>query len=417
MIPFLNFAVAKANLAGMSQLHILNFVVRWDQNLRWGNEVVATALFLPCKSMYIAEYLPRLGNVSIRLRFKESVKDIIKLSITCNDGITNYLVVSTKLDTFTVKLPVKTPANDLKVTAVNLLLGLLSITVALPTKQRPDTLISEGSFMNLVDSSLQKWSIKDLLRKTPKNNDNVNVFSLACKACDSLIIDSTTVNKFIDMPSELWYEMMDFWHCHKPHDHHNHSHDEKNYNGNLKPGVNDVFIGSSYLLVNRQRGWNVNGQGSAVVCTNCSEKIGEVVEEDTWKLFKWNLKLKYGENTEIYPLYLVVYYFILEKINSTATRKFTISHDNDNLIIWVVNTGLSVTTETSELENCLKVLYYQSLESIIDDDNAEYLEVDRTIFDELHDKLKKINCELPESTRSLPLMQDSTVINREISYL
>lgn len=366
--------------------------------------------------MYVAEYLPRLNRISVKLSYEESVKDIRKLNISNGDG-GNYLLVGSQLKSYKVHLPYQADPSQLQITGVNLLLGILSMSLEVPTKtQKVDTSISQGSFMNLVDSSLQKWSIKDLLGKTPKNHDNVNVFSFACGQCGFQIIDSTNVNKFIDMPSELWYEMMDFWHCHKPHDH-NHNHDEKNYNGNLKPSLNDVFVGTSYLLINSKRGYNVSCPGgSAVVCSKCQNKLGEKVEEDSWKLFKWNLKLQYGEEQETYPLYLVVYYLILEKINSSATRKFVVSSNKQNLVIWVVGIGLNVTTESYSLENCLKVLYNQWLDKV-DDNNVETLEVEQSVFLAVCEWLQKINGELPESTRSLAMTEDSETINREISYL
>ncbi|KAK6464023.1 HECT-like ubiquitin-conjugating enzyme-binding-domain-containing protein [Scheffersomyces coipomensis] len=93
----------------------------------------------------------------------------------------------------------------------------------------------------------QRWSCKDLKVKTPKSEvGNYNEFTFNCSTCEYVIIDSKDF-KFLDMPSEFWYELMDYWHCHKPD---NHDHHEKNYNGSLKP-PNDktIVIGSNYLLV------------------------------------------------------------------------------------------------------------------------------------------------------------------------
>lgn len=39
---------------------------------------------------------------------------------------------------------------------------------------------------------------------------------VACRSCNNILVkDSITTWK--DLPSENWAEMMDFWHCHKPH--------------------------------------------------------------------------------------------------------------------------------------------------------------------------------------------------------
>lgn len=42
--------------------------------------------------------------------------------------------------------------------------------------------------------------------------------SMFCKACQSSILGPGRVKVWKDMPSENWAEMMDFWHCHKPHE-------------------------------------------------------------------------------------------------------------------------------------------------------------------------------------------------------
>lgn len=46
--------------------------------------------------------------------------------------------------------------------------------------------------------------------------------SVACRTCKSPIVAAGTLRVWKDLPSENWAEMMEFWHCHKPHDHHHH---------------------------------------------------------------------------------------------------------------------------------------------------------------------------------------------------
>lgn len=45
-----------------------------------------------------------------------------------------------------------------------------------------------------------------------------------CKNCEGLVIASEVVREWKDLPNENWAEMMDFWHCHKPDEHHLHDH-------------------------------------------------------------------------------------------------------------------------------------------------------------------------------------------------
>ena len=39
---------------------------------------------------------------------------------------------------------------------------------------------------------------------------------LACLSCKNVFVDGN-ISAWKDLPSEHWAEMMDFWHCHKPH--------------------------------------------------------------------------------------------------------------------------------------------------------------------------------------------------------
>ncbi|KAF5682686.1 hypothetical protein FCIRC_4865 [Fusarium circinatum] len=41
----------------------------------------------------------------------------------------------------------------------------------------------------------------------------------ACRSCGSEFVAQNIINTWKDLPSENWAEMMEFWHCHKPHDH------------------------------------------------------------------------------------------------------------------------------------------------------------------------------------------------------
>lgn len=52
------------------------------------------------------------------------------------------------------------------------------------------------------------WSAQDLTSET----------TIECKKCQATIVATGKVSLWKDLPSENWAEMMDFWHCHKPHD-------------------------------------------------------------------------------------------------------------------------------------------------------------------------------------------------------
>jgi hypothetical protein len=54
-------------------------------------------------------------------------------------------------------------------------------------------------------------------------NEMKNV-RILCKSCRSLVSDGAKIVDWRDLPNENWAEMMDFWHCHKPDEHHLHDH-------------------------------------------------------------------------------------------------------------------------------------------------------------------------------------------------
>jgi hypothetical protein len=54
--------------------------------------------------------------------------------------------------------------------------------------------------------------------------DEQSGVELLCKRCDTVIVPTGKIGRWRDLPNENWAEMMDFWHCHKPDEHHLHDH-------------------------------------------------------------------------------------------------------------------------------------------------------------------------------------------------
>lgn len=54
--------------------------------------------------------------------------------------------------------------------------------------------------------------------------------AVTCRQCEALVVNEGVLASWKDLPSENWAEMMEFWHCHKPHDDghgHDHDHDKQ----------------------------------------------------------------------------------------------------------------------------------------------------------------------------------------------
>jgi hypothetical protein len=54
---------------------------------------------------------------------------------------------------------------------------------------------------------------------------------VSCRACTAAVVPAGAVKAWKDLPSENWAEMMEFWHCHKPHHHHGRGHNHEGEEG------------------------------------------------------------------------------------------------------------------------------------------------------------------------------------------
>lgn len=340
--------------------------------------------------MYLCEYLPRLHSVSVVLDFINDIKDVTNVKIQGD-----MLYISTK-ETFKINLPL---SADFKLSNCKKLQNSLILSFRVS-----NDLQQTVNFMNVLES--QPWSCKDLL-KAPKSPENVSLFQFNCINCQRNIVDSTKFTKISDMPSDLWVEMMDFWHCHKPVSSKDFT-TNKNYNGLLKPQSNGILMGNYYMTVNGDTS-NIKIDKD-VICT-CGKHLGEVID-GLPKLFKWNLELKYGNTTETYPSYLYIYNLILDKVNSQAIRKLRV----DDYVLWLFNIGIDVTILGRHLKNASKILYYRDSDKnrIYDD---ELIVEDKQLVSEFINELQYVNSLLPKDNRVMIVKEDNQVIEYTISYL
>ncbi|KAK6454558.1 ubiquitin-conjugating enzyme E2-binding protein [Scheffersomyces xylosifermentans] len=320
--------------------------------------------------MRYAEYLTRLNSISVVVDFhNDKIQDITNIGLSSPQKLT----IKTKSNTMEVTLPVPIHGHP-KLSNLRLDTGkCLSLTINLEESpdQKRAQLATSQSFMFQYNT---KWSCKDLQNKTPRGGTlgNANEFSFRCIGCNATIINSVDY-KFQDMPSEFWYELMDFWHCHKPE---NNQHHEKSYEGSLKLANDEmVIIGNHYLLVNKCSGVVIS-HGEEVNCAQCGTFLGAVYQ-NTLRLLKWRLSLEYNVDgipkIEKFPSYLFIYNTFIDKINSLATRKFMFSHKGKQWFFWVMNVSLDIAINETALKNTLKILYYSDNDDVpITDDESSF---------------------------------------------
>jgi hypothetical protein len=58
--------------------------------------------------------------------------------------------------------------------------------------------------------------------------DRHSDLEVRCKGCQGTVVSRGKITQWRDLPNENWAEMMDFWHCHKPDEHHLHDHTHEN---------------------------------------------------------------------------------------------------------------------------------------------------------------------------------------------
>lgn len=352
--------------------------------------------------MYLCEYLPRLGQTTIYLETPDPVNRIKELKFENNSL---YIKNTSEHNVLLPDLDQPDPADSFsqsKPIIRNIVHNDNELVIRM-NAAAPQSSKSTSSFMNLSSGS-QLWSVKDLLEKTPKSASKVNEFRFLCANCDAEIVNSKEF-KFGDMPLEFWHELMDFWHCHKPHEEH-HNHNDKNYDGKLalKPGF--VYIGSSYILFNSESNQ----------CKNCHYELGDAdVGNTTTKLHKWNLKLEYGNQIETYPPYIFVYHSVLDKINSAGMRKFVIvEKGSDNGIkIWISAVGLNICINGARHSNALKMLYISSSPKSDDD----VLEVPGAVWHSFTTNLEEVTLKIPKNSRVADIVEEGVKQTFLVGYL
>ncbi|KAK6203193.1 ubiquitin-conjugating enzyme E2-binding protein [Scheffersomyces amazonensis] len=316
--------------------------------------------------MYVAENLTRLNKISVVTEYDgQTVESIGRFSMSGQD-----IEIENKNSKYITKIHLPIIIQEQEQPRISGLSiptgGILSFSLNLSSN--PNDSHDHGeSFMTQTN---QLWSCKDLKLKTPKI-DTYNQFNFNCLSCNNILIDSKNY-KFLDMPSEFWYELMDFWHCHKPDNHDEH---DKNYNASLRPPDDkSIIIGSNYLLINKCE--KIEILNAKVICHQCKSLIGEIYE-NTARIFKWKIYLSYeksGKIKETFSSYFFVYDLFINRINSTASRKFKFIIDNVAYYFWVLGVGINVSVEEEVLGNALKLVFRSNdqVDQLDQDDDDEY---------------------------------------------
>ena len=145
-----------------------------------------------------AEILANIGQVSLYASLQTAKNDETRIDISSDRRM---ITVSHDGDRASIFLPTGIGGNA---------------EVTIPAEKKLDLslrleledLAGLPSLNELKSRNDYPWLAEDLQVET----------SLRCKKCEVEIIKPGDITIWKDLPSEGWAEMMDLWHCHKPHD-------------------------------------------------------------------------------------------------------------------------------------------------------------------------------------------------------
>jgi len=143
-----------------------------------------------------AEFLGNIGQVTLHASLEThtneqtrvSVEPVLKTVIVRHDGETAQLVLPVKVS---ATADLKVPSQRTKELSFRLQIEGPSTATSRPAD------VDDGTY----------WSSR-VLRPTTK---------IKCRDCRVDVLQAQRDMTWKDLPSENWAELMDYWHCHKPH--------------------------------------------------------------------------------------------------------------------------------------------------------------------------------------------------------
>lgn len=265
------------------------------------------------------------------------------------------------------------------------------------SSKNPQAEISAVNTGGFYDGIPEKWCRKDL--------STYDVFQFNCSNCKQKLFDNSDYPKLSDMPSEHWEELMDYWHCHKPHidDDTTHNIYSTKYNNKLKPTSSELLLGGSYMLclphIADRTDKTVYIDQSLVKCSECHYELGTLTNDNLIKLNKWNLVLE-TEGTQVTfdPIDEILMSLVIFSVEQSG-RYTLVHHGTDRILLWLFNIGLSVTVDNSySLNNSMKVLYTTDegvIEETMKRHNVDEITTQRLPFTRCISEFQLINDKLP----------------------
>lgn len=289
---------------------------------------------------YFAEKLENLGTVSLSIEIDDDLVDEIKIS---------------ELNNQTLVLGCPGRFNEI-------------IQLPCPVKGvNNQTILSRIFRLRLQALNAVDRKNLDLYKKQPFK-------APVCKC--GITIGETNVWK--QLPSEHWAELMDLWHCHKPHiEHNSHEHDDdKSYTDGLyklamegfQPKKGFSYYSDVYYLVH---------QDDLHPCFTES------------KIYKWDLGHSVSE---------IIGIQLKELVDAHAVFTFQI---NKELIVWVINLNCLYTCQSTSTPRKSVKIGFGDMAMKATKADPEEVEYPEPVYNKLVESLLESNESLPGNVRTL----------------
>ncbi|KAK9374754.1 ubiquitin-conjugating enzyme E2-binding protein [Lipomyces chichibuensis] len=238
--------------------------------------------------------------------------------------------------------------------------------------------------------------------------------SVQCNECGAVLVKENM--KYLDLPSENWYELMDYWHCHKPNHHHGNESENAVTKDALKPRKSLALVGLTHVMVVNDdivsESIKVSDtQYKTVVCSKCSSDVGilDHLDQSIVKIYKWNTIVESTTiNNEIasfrYSPEIFVAEILLEVIEFHSTHHFGIAAHSDGeailIYLWVFNSDISYTSNFQpEPTRAMKVLYTKQPDVRNQEIATEIIDLPLSAANNIVKVLETRSEELPDSLR------------------
>lgn len=150
---------------------------------------------------------------SLRTNFSQETKAKLSADKSC-------ITVSHEGQSATIRLPINVKGGGDAALSLPSQPPSKEITLRLQMEETEDS-----NILGLLHSEERKLNLVPWDGASLSQADSIE---LVCKCCNGVLVAKEKVAQWRDLPNENWAEMMDFWHCHKPDEHHlhNHTHEE-----------------------------------------------------------------------------------------------------------------------------------------------------------------------------------------------